>query len=153
VVQGVKANVVFFTKGAPTEATWIYDARTNVPGITKKDRPLTPEHFTEFEACFGPDPNGRASRKESDSRAGRGWLGGDRWHKFSIDEVRQRHFKLDGFKWLKDEDLADSDDLPEPEELATDAIEELRFALEDLSDILADLENGLGNGNGKVSRQ
>src|SRR5437870_5727967 len=37
--QGVKANVVFFTKGSPTEAVWIYDARTNVPGITKKDRP------------------------------------------------------------------------------------------------------------------
>src|SRR5437870_13624952 len=40
---GVKANVVFFTKGAKTEQTWIYDARTNVPGITKKDRPLTAE--------------------------------------------------------------------------------------------------------------
>ena len=34
--QGVKANVVFFTKGQPTDAVWIYDARTNVPGITKK---------------------------------------------------------------------------------------------------------------------
>ena len=38
---GVKANVVFFTKGYPTETVWIYDARTNVPAITKKDRPLT----------------------------------------------------------------------------------------------------------------
>ncbi len=38
---GVKANVVFFTKGTPTENVWIYDARTNVRGITKKDRPLT----------------------------------------------------------------------------------------------------------------
>jgi type I restriction enzyme M protein len=39
--QGVKANVVFFTKGYATETTWIYDCRSNVPGITKKDRPLT----------------------------------------------------------------------------------------------------------------
>ena len=37
---GVKANVAFFTKGSPTEKVWIYDARTNVPGITKKDRRL-----------------------------------------------------------------------------------------------------------------
>lgn len=49
--QGVKANVVFFTKGEPTATVWIYDARTNVPGITKKVRPLTPEHFSEFEKC------------------------------------------------------------------------------------------------------
>jgi type I restriction enzyme M protein len=145
--QGIKANVVFFTKGAPTETTWIYDARTNVPGITKKDRPLTPEHFAEFEKCFGPDPNGRANRKESASPAGKGWLGGDRWRKFAISDVRQRDFKLDGFKWLKDEDLGDGSDLREPEELATDAIEELRAAVEDLSAVLVALETG----NGTVS--
>jgi len=146
--QGVKANVVFFTKGSPTETTWIYDARTNVPGITKKDRPLTPAHFAEFEKCFGSDPNGRAKRKESDSPTGKGYLGGDRWRKFSIAEVRERQYKLDGFKWLKDEDLENSDELPEPEELATDAIAELRAAVEDLSAVLVALENGNGNGKG-----
>ena len=56
--QGVKANVIFFTKGYATENVWIYDARTNVPGITKKDRPLTKEHFNEFEKCFGANANG-----------------------------------------------------------------------------------------------
>jgi type I restriction enzyme M protein len=147
--QGIKANVVFFTKGAPTETTWIYDARTNVPGITKKDRPLTAEHFTEFEKCFGHDSNGRAKRTQSDSPAGKGWLGGDRWHKFTIAEIRQRQFKLDSFKWLKDEDLADSDDMLEPEELATDAIEELRAAVEDLNAVLLALENGNGGGTSK----
>jgi len=40
--QGVKANVIFLQKGKPTEAVWIFDARSNVPGITKKDRPLSP---------------------------------------------------------------------------------------------------------------
>ena len=57
--QGVKANVIFFQKGPPTENVWIFDARSNVPGITKKDRPLTPAHFAEFEKCYGTDPNGR----------------------------------------------------------------------------------------------
>src|ERR1700722_18072200 len=47
--QGVKANVVFFSNGAPTETVWIYDAHTNAPGITKKDRPLIQAHFAEFE--------------------------------------------------------------------------------------------------------
>jgi len=48
---GVKANVIFFQKGLKTQEVWIYDARTNVPSITKKDRPLTPEHFADFEKC------------------------------------------------------------------------------------------------------
>ena len=43
--QGVKANVVFFQKGFPTENVWIFDARSNVPGITKKERPLSPDAF------------------------------------------------------------------------------------------------------------
>jgi type I restriction enzyme M protein len=144
--QGVKANVVFFSKGYPTENVWIYDARSNVPGITKKDRPLTPEHFQEFEKCFGADPNGRAKRKASDSPAERGYLGGDRWRCFSIKEVRQREFKLDSFKWLKDDALEDADELPPPEELATDAISELEAAVEELNAVLVLLENGNGNG-------
>lgn len=47
--QGVKANVIFLQKGLPTEHVWIFDARSNVEGITKKDRPLTAKHFEEFE--------------------------------------------------------------------------------------------------------
>ncbi|MBN8625962.1 MAG: N-6 DNA methylase [Planctomycetes bacterium] len=141
--QGVKANVVFFTKGAPTNKVWIYDARSNVPGITKKDRPLTAEHFAEFEKCFGADPNGRAKRKESDSpSSSKGYLGGDRWRSFSIKDVEARDFKLDSFKWLKDDSLKDADELPPPEELAADAIGELESAAEELNAVLALLENG-----------
>jgi len=128
---GVKANVVFFTKGYPTETVWIYDARTNVPGITKKDRPLGAEHFAEFEKCYGDDPNGSAKRKET-----------ERFHKFSISEVKAKDFKLDGFKWLKDDDIEDSDELPEPEELATDAIAALEGAVVELNAVLVALENG-----------
>jgi type I restriction enzyme M protein len=136
--QGVKANVVFFTKGHSTETVWIYDARTNVPGITKKDRPLTHEHFNGFERCFGKDPNGKAKRKPGDSKE-------DRWRSFKISEVKDREFKLDGFKWLKEESLEDADDLPEPEELATDAIAELEEAVVGLNKVLALLENGSGS--------
>jgi len=62
--QGVKANVIFFQKGRSTENVWIFDARSNVPGITKKDRPLSREHFAEFEKCYGSDPNGANKRKD-----------------------------------------------------------------------------------------
>jgi type I restriction enzyme M protein len=142
--QGVKANVVFFTKGYATEQVWIYDGRSNVPGITKKDRPLVDEHFKEFEKCYGADPHGKAKRKQSDSPAEKGWLGGDRWRCFSLAEVQGREFKLDSFKWLKDESLEDADELPPPEELATDAISELESAVDELNAVLALLENGNG---------
>jgi type I restriction enzyme M protein len=46
---GTKTNVVFFTKGYKTENVWVYDGRTNVPHITKNDRPLSVEHFAGFE--------------------------------------------------------------------------------------------------------
>jgi type I restriction enzyme M protein len=125
--------VVFFTKGAPTQTVWIYDARTNVPGITKKDRPLTAAHFAEFETCYGDDPNGRAKRKPSHSKD-------DRWRGFGIAEVREKGFKLDGFKWLKEESADDMDELPEPEELAADAMTDLKAAFADIEQVLKLLE-------------
>jgi type I restriction enzyme M protein len=131
--QGVKANVVFFTKGYATETTWIYDCRSNVAGITKKDRPLTLAHFDEFVKCFGPNPDGRDSarfhRDPSHSKDGR-------WRSFHINEVKERNFKLDSFKWIKDDSIEDADELPEPEELATDAIAELEGAVEELNAVL-----------------
>ncbi len=142
---GTKTNLIFFTKGQPTQITWIYDARTNVPHITKKDRPLTAEHFIEFERCFGDDPFARAKRsKKTSPTTKKGYLGGNRWRKFSIAEVRARNFKIDSLKWLRDESLEDTSELPEPEELATDAISELTTAFVELNEIVAMLENGNG---------
>jgi type I restriction enzyme M protein len=129
---GTKTNVVFFTKGQPTETVWVYDARTNVPRITKKDRPLTHDHLRAFEECYGRDPFGGSRRSAADSKE-------DRWRPVSIAEVRARDFKIDGLKWLREESL--DDELPEPEELATEAITELRKAVAELSSILLLLED------------
>jgi type I restriction enzyme M protein len=129
--QGVKANVVFFQKGAPTEEVWIYDARSNVPGITKKDRPLTAEHFKEFEKCYGNDPNGLTKRKD---------LGNDgRFRKFPLRAIKERGYKLD-VTWLKDESLEENGDLPEPQDLASEAITELEAVVDDLREIIDLLE-------------
>ena len=135
---GTKTNVIFFTKGFPTETMWVYDGRTNVAHITKKDRPLAPDQFVEFERCYGNDPNGRAKRKVADSKA-------NRWRSFSIAEIKERDYKVDSLKWLRDESLDDGDDALEPEELATDAIAELRAATEELTRVLSLLEAENGN--------
>jgi type I restriction enzyme M protein len=129
--QGVKANVIFFQKGLATENVWIFDARSNVEGITKKDRPLTKKHFEEFEKCYGKDPNGQSQRKDLGMEG--------RFRKFHISEIKERDYKLD-INWLKDETLEDGDNLPEPSVLATEAITELEFVVDELREILNLLE-------------
>jgi type I restriction enzyme M protein len=133
---GTKTNVVFFTKGYRSENVWVYDGRSNVPHITKKDRPLTAEHFDEFEKCFGTDPNGRAKRTPTNSNE-------DRWQSFPLDEIKKRDYKIDALKWLKDDSIDDGSAFEEPEELATDAIAELQSAVEELTAVIALLENGV----------
>jgi type I restriction enzyme M protein len=130
--QGVKANVVFLQKGLPTENVWIFDGRSNVEGITKKDRPLSDRHFEEFEKCYGSDPNGQSKRKDLGEEG--------RFRKFHIKEVEKRDYKLD-INWLKDESLEDADSLPEPQILATEAITELEAVVDDLREILALMES------------
>src|SRR5438132_11967778 len=126
--QGVKANVIFFQKGPPTQQTWIFDARSNVPGITKKERPLTPQHFAEFEKSYGSDPIGQSKRAET-----------ERFRTFPLSEIKAREYKLD-ITWLKDESLEDSDELPEPQDLASEAVTELEAVVDDLREIVALVE-------------
>lgn len=125
---GTKTNVLFFTKGKPTKKLWLYDARTNVPTITKKARPLTPAHFTEFERCYGGDPNGKAKRSEKDSTD-------DRWRSFTLEEIIESGYKIDSFKWLRDEELDDPDEILDPAELIADTIAELQAATAELHEL------------------
>jgi len=138
--QGIKTNVLFFTRCETdkdnTKKVWIYDMRANMPRFGKRT-PLKHEYFEEFEKCYGNDPNGRAKRKKSDSQK-------DRWNNFTIKEIKENNFKLDSFKWIEDESVERAEDLPEPAELATDAISELEEAVSELNLILAALENGEG---------
>ncbi len=114
---------------------WIFDARSNVPGVTKKERPLSPQHFGEFEEAYGNDPNGMSKRVDTGERG--------RFRKFHVSEIRDRGYKLD-ITWIKDESLEDSDELPEPQELVSEAITELEAVVSDLQEILILLDNGNG---------
>lgn len=143
---GVKANVIFVRKGVKTKNVWIYDCRTNIPGITKKERPLTPEHFKEFEECYGTDPNvvtvsALEKREEMAERT-------ERFKRFSIEEIKKRDYNLDIF-WLKDETLEDADNLPEPDELSGEAITHLEAAINGLQEVLLHL--GEDNNESEVS--
>jgi len=133
--QGVKANVIFFQKGRPTKEVWIFDGRSNVPGITKKDRPLTKEHFKEFEEYYGKDPNGLSKRTDTGETG--------RFRKFHLSDIKKRDYKLD-VTWLRDESLEENGELPEPEDLATEAITELEAIVDDLREIVTLVEKEEG---------
>lgn len=129
--QGVKANVIFFDRKpaqeeAWTKELWIYDLRTN-KHFTLKKNPLKYEDLQDFIQCFNPE--NRLEREET-----------DRFKPFSYDELIKRDkVSLDIF-WLKDESLEDSENLPEPDVIAADIVENLEAALEQFSGIYNELE-------------
>jgi type I restriction enzyme M protein len=129
--QGVKANVLFFQKGLPTQEIWIYDCRTNIPGITKKERPLTAKIFEDFEKRYGKSPNGQSAREDTGEKG--------RFCVFPISRIKERNYNLD-ITWLEDENQEDPDSLPEPQELAADAITELNVCIDELQDIMSSIE-------------
>jgi len=128
---GTRTNVVFFTKGEPTERVWIYDARTGVPSITKKDRPLTPGQFAEFERCYGDDPNGHGQRHIGDSAT-------DRWRSFTLKEIEKQDYRFDSLKWLRDPAAPVREDL-DLVQLCDKIIGHLRKAIECVEALKADI--------------
>lgn len=130
---GVKANVIFFDKkpASPdrqTKEIWIYDFRTNIH-FTLKQHPMSDADLQDFIACYNPE--NRHERKETWSEENPD----GRWRKFSVDEILKRDkTSLDIF-WIKDKSLADLDNLPDPDVLADDIIENLQSALESFQEL------------------
>ncbi len=138
--QGVKANVLFFDRKPPrpdgkpnTQRVWFYDLRTN-QHFTLKTRPLQHADLHEFVRLYRAD--NRLSRSDSFSEANPQ----GRWRSYTVDELLARDkASLDLF-WLKDESLSGSDNLPAPEIIAAEIIEDLQAALDQLKELEADLD-------------
>ena len=136
--QGVKANVIFFDnrEASPdpwTKQVWYYDYRTNIHHTLKK-KPMRYEDLLDFVKCY--NPRNRHQRKvtwdENDAPDGR-------WRSYSYGELMARDkTSLDIF-WLKDKSLTDLDNLPEPDELAEEIIENLEDGLDSLRQVLTGL--------------
>ncbi|MBI1287921.1 MAG: N-6 DNA methylase [Flavobacteriales bacterium] len=138
--NGVKANVLFFdnkpaSKEAWTKEVWVYDYRTNVHHTLKK-KPLQLEDLREFITLYNPD--NRNKRKETWSEDTSTTLGTGpegRWRKYSYSEIIVRDkTNLDIF-WLKDKSLADLDNLPDPDVLANEIIENIEAGLESFKEV------------------
>jgi len=135
--QGVKANVLFFDKKPASEKPWtkklwIYDFRTN-KDFTLKTNPLKRSDLDEFVKCYNPE--NRHNRKPTWSEKNPQ----GRWRAFDYEELINRDkASLDIF-WLRDESLEDSDNLPDPDILAREIVEDLQAALVQFQAIAEDL--------------
>ncbi|MBD3795582.1 MAG: SAM-dependent DNA methyltransferase [Epsilonproteobacteria bacterium] len=132
--QGVKANVLFFdnkpaSKEPWTKEIWIYDFRTNIH-FTLKKNPMKLEDLQDFIKCY--NPTNRHNRVETYSEENPE----GRWRKFKYEEIITRDkTSLDIF-WLKDKSLADLDNLPDPDILANEIIDDLEAGLESFREIV-----------------
>ena len=126
--QGVKTNVLFFTRGRTdkgnTQEVWFYDLRTNMPSFGKTN-PLKTEHFTDFEAAF----------EAADRRA----VQDERWNVFTREQIAQKGNSLD-LGLIRDDSVVDYDDLPDPIESGEEAIAQLEEAVDLLQSVVNELK-------------
>jgi type I restriction enzyme M protein len=131
--QGVKTNVLFLHKGRTergnTKTVWVYDMRANMPPFGKT-RSLTEADFADFEAAYGDDPKGGATRED---------LGAEgRFRAYSRAHVADRNDNLD-IAWLRDESGAAENELKDPDDISAAILGHLRAALAEVEAIDAEL--------------
>lgn len=125
--QGVKTNVLFFTRGTDdkenTKDVWLYDLRTNMPKFGKTN-PLKESHFDEFVKAY----TAQDREKVED----------ERWNKFTREEIREKNDNLD-LGLIKDDSILDYEDLPDPIESAEEAVAKLEEATDLLMSVIKEL--------------
>lgn len=125
--QGVKTNVLFFTRGRAdkdnTKEVWFYDLRTNMPSFGKTT-PLKPEHFADFEAAF--EAEDRRSVQD------------ERWSVFTREEIAAKGNSLD-LGLIRDDSVLDYNDLPDPADSAEEAVAQLEEAVDLLNSVVREL--------------
>lgn len=146
--QGVKTNVLFFTKGTAenkdqdedcTKQVWVYDLRTNMPSFGKRT-PFGNDHLAPFEIVYGEKPDGTSPRTPGEwsfmNADGDRTEDTSRWRFFSREWIStQKGDSLD-ISWIKDDDSIDASKLPEPDVLAAEAMSELTEALRELNELM-----------------
>lgn len=90
--QGVRANVLFFSRGGKTSETWVYDYRTGVKHTLANNK-LERRHLDDFVACY-------TQKKRTET---------ERWHRFPVEELAKRDKTNLDLKWLKEQSDDDAD--------------------------------------------
>ena len=130
--QGVKANVLFFTKGQPTKEIWFYDYRTDVKHTLATNK-LERHHLNDFVSCFHAE---NLTAREETYNAETNPSG--RWRKYSIDEITSRDKTSLDITWIKQGGKEDTYTLAE-------LIEEIQCKSENISKAVQELQKLMAN--------
>jgi len=127
--QGVKTNVLFFTRGTSdkdnTKEVWFYDLRTNMPSFGKTN-PLKKEDFVNFEAAY--EAEDRHSVKD------------ERWSVYTREQIAEKGNSLD-LGLIRDDSIVDYEDLPDPIDSGEEAIAQLEEAVDLLKSVVRELKS------------
>ena len=93
--QGVKANVLFFTKGTPTKDVWFYDYRTDIKH-TLATNPMQRHHLDDFVASFNTDNiNARKETFDAESNPN------GRWRRYDVGDLLKRDKTSLDITWIR----------------------------------------------------
>ena len=132
--QGVKANVLFFTKGTPTKEVWYFDYRTGIKH-TLATNPLQRHHLDEFVACYNTDDiTNRTETYNADTNPN------GRWRRYNVEELLQRDKTSLDISWIKEN--TDNNDLSLSELLSNiqSKSDNIASAVAQLQALLANIE-------------
>ncbi|CVI70071.1 Type I restriction enzyme EcoKI M protein [Eubacteriaceae bacterium CHKCI004] len=135
--QGVKTNVLFFTRGKTdkhnTKEVWIYDLRNDMPSFGKTN-PLKKEHFDDFVKCYADGD--LSKRKETYSEENPN----GRWRKFTIEDILARDKTSLDITWMKTDDGTDDYTLAELLDMIKEKSNNIAKAVAELEQLIGEVE-------------
>lgn len=129
--QGVKANVLFFTKGQPTKEIWIYDYRTDVKHTLATNK-LERHHLDDFVACYNAEPRQQTFDAEKNPSG--------RWRCYPVHEILKRDKTSIDITWIKQGGEEDTRTLTELMADIKDKSQTISRAVAELEKLLANIE-------------
>ncbi|MDD4802633.1 MAG: N-6 DNA methylase [Syntrophomonas sp.] len=127
--QGVKTNVLFFTRGKTekgnTKEVWFYDLRTNMPSFGKTN-PLKEEHFEDFINAYTAEDRTKVQDK--------------RFSFYSREQIKEKNNSLD-LGLIRDDSILDYDDLQDPAQSGEEVIAQLEEAVDLIQSVVKELRS------------
>lgn len=127
--NGVKANVLFFTKGQPTKEVWFYDYRTGIKHTLANNK-LERHHLDDFVTCYH---NRQETFDAQTNPQGR-------WRKYTIEEITARDKTSLDITWIKQNNNHDDRTLSELMTDIKDKSQTISNAVSQLQKLLSNIE-------------
>lgn len=131
--QGVKTNVLFFTRGTTdkgnTKEVWFFDLRTNMQNFGKTT-PLKQEHFDDFIKAYSAE-----DRKT---------VIDERLSVFTREQIKEKNDSLD-LGLIRDDSILDYDDMQDPIESGEEVVAQLEEAVDLIMSVVKELKSLGGN--------